>query len=131
MKKKGYKARTARAWETKIKKSMKDAGVYQKSFDSAISLAASVLEQRDATLQQYYDEYNGAPLVQYTNSAGATNLAKNPALMLSVTLTDQATRLLNQLGLTARGLKAIRAEMASDANGALADLLAEVEAGEG
>lgn len=95
-----------RAWKSKIKKACKTAGTYQPFFDSVIDSLAGILEMRDAAEVQYIE--NGAsPVVEYTNKNGATNIVKNPALVIIMEINAQALAYWRELGLTSKAYKAM------------------------
>lgn len=97
---------TATKWRNQIRKACENAGTYRPPFDSVIDALSKILEQRDATYKAYID--GGAkPILEYTNSAGATNSSKNPALILWNDLNTTALAYWRDLGLTPAGLKKI------------------------
>lgn len=111
------------AWTKKIKESCETAGTYQKIFDSVISSLATILEQRDAAMEQYMA--TGAhPVVTHTNKSGAVNPAKNPCLVMWCDLNAQALAYWRDLGLTPAGLKKINEKaMKGKQKSSFADIL--------
>lgn len=97
---------TAKKWKTKIKKACTDAGTYRPYFDSVIVTLADILEKRDEAAQQLEDS-GGKVVIEYTNKAGATNLTKNPLMVMWDDLNKTALTYWRDLGLTPKGLKAI------------------------
>lgn len=93
-------------WRTKIVKCCEAAGTYKEYFGPVIDTLADILEKRDAVQQQFI-ESGGELLVEYTNKAGATNLALNPLVKLVNDLNDTALTYWKELGLTAAALKKI------------------------
>ena len=73
---------TATKWKKKIKQACVDAGTYEPFFDSTIETLAKKLEDRDRARKQYEDE-GSKPVMEYTNKGGATNLVRNPLLILN------------------------------------------------
>lgn len=104
-----------KAWKTKIKKNCIDAGTYAPMFDAVIDTLASILENRDATLDAFIAS-GGDPVVEHTNQGGNTNFVKNPALVLTLDLNSQALTYWRELGLTPAGLKKLN-EQAVKAEG--------------
>ena len=94
------------SWAKKIKKACEEAGTYRPYFDYTILTLSESLEKRDDAAQAYKD-YGSIPLIEYTNKGGATNLVKNPALILWDDLNKSALAYWRDLGLTPAGLKKI------------------------
>ncbi|MCI8374850.1 MAG: P27 family phage terminase small subunit [Lachnospiraceae bacterium] len=94
------------SWVKKIKKACEEAGTYRPYFDHTILTLAEILEKRDDAAQAYKD-YGSIPLIEYTNKGGATNLVKNPAIILWDDLNKSALAYWRDLGLTPAGLKKI------------------------
>lgn len=114
---------TAKRWKSVIKKACVAAGTYRPHFDSPIDALSKILEQRDATYQAFID--GGAlPVLEHTNSAGATNVSKNPLIMLWNDLNVTALSYWRDLGLTPAGLKKINeTAMKPQKKSALSDAL--------
>ena len=94
------------AWRRKIEAACRAAGTYRTCFDSVIATLAEILEKRDETAAEY-KRGGSRPILEYTNTAGATNTAKNPALVLWNDLNTSALAHWRDLGLTPAGLKKI------------------------
>lgn len=110
-------------WKTKIKKACKDAGTYRPFFDAAIETLAALMETRDEAEAQY-KSLGGKPVVEHTNSHGATNAVKNPALQMRMECDAQALAYWRDLGLTPSGYKKLNAEVVEKQSaGAFEDLL--------
>lgn len=111
------------SWIKLIKKNCEDAGTYKPIFDSVIKSLATILEQRDETMEQFIA--TGAhPVIMYTNKNGSTNPAKNPCLVMWCDLNTQALAYWRDLGLTPAGLKKINdAALKSTKQSAFADIL--------
>ena len=101
------------AWKNKITQACKEAGTYQECFDLAIKSLAEILEKRDAALEAY-KESGAEPVIVHTNKGGATNMVKNPALVLWDDLNKSALAYWRDLGLTPAGLKKIRGEKSEE-----------------
>lgn len=93
-------------WVKKIKQACEEAGTYRPYFDYTILTLAEILEKRDETAQAYKD-YGSVPVIPFTNKGGATNLVKNPAIILWDDLNKSALAYWRDLGLTPAGLKKI------------------------
>lgn len=96
-------------WKSKIKKQCNEAGTYKKHHDPIIDTLAGILEKRDEAERQYEEE-GAEPVVSYTNKAGATNIVKNPALVVIIELNSQALSFWRDLGLTPAGLKKLNGD---------------------
>ena len=99
----------AKTWKTKIKQQLRALGTDEQAFDSVISALSDVLEQRDAVYSQYIEE-GSKPVREYTNKAGATNLTKNPLLILWDDLNKTALAYWRELGLTPSSYKKMTGE---------------------
>lgn len=94
----------AKKWKTKIKGLCKKAGTYEVYFDQTIDGLAMLLEKRDQA-QDAYVNSGEVPVLEHTNSHGATNLVKNPALILWNDLNTSALAYWRDLGLTPSAYK--------------------------
>lgn len=114
-------------WKSTIKKHCTIVGTYKSTFDPVIATLAEVLTQRDAT----YEEFLGAgaqPVLEYTNKAGATNLTKNPLLVLWDELNKSALSFWRDLGLTPAGLRKIdETAMKQQKRNPLAEVLSSLD----
>lgn len=95
-----------KAWKKKIKEQCEAVGTFNKAFLPVIDTLADTLEQRDLVYKAFLDS-GGEPIVEHTNKAGATNIVKNPALVLWDDLNKSALAYWRDLGLTPSGLKKI------------------------
>lgn len=117
---------TRAAWKKKIKAAAETAGTYRPFFDSVIDTLAGILEMRDVA-QEQFDESGGEVVVEHTNKGGATNAAKNPALVIVMDCNAQALQYWRELGLTPSGLKKINEQaMQKPKKSALAEALKAV-----
>ena len=97
---------TAKMWRIRIREQLSDLSQNPKTYRPAINTLADILEQRDKIYAKYVEE--GCQAVrEYTNKAGATNLTKNPLLVLWDDLNKSALSYWRDLGLTPAGLKKI------------------------
>lgn len=114
------------AWEKRIVDACKKAGTYREFFNYTIETLADILEKRDEA-EKVYIESGGEPLISYTNKGGATNLIKNPALILWDDLNKSALAYWRDLGLTPAGLKKIdESALKKKKNSGLLEALAEL-----
>ena len=118
---------TKTQWRNKIKKACRDAGTYQKHFDSVIEILAGIMELRDKSLEKF-EESGGNPVVKHTNKGGQANIVKNPALVVALDCNAQALAYWRDLGLTPMGLKRLGEKGLVNQNngGGLADALADL-----
>ena len=65
-----------------------------------------MLEIRDAAEEQY-TAAGSVPVVRHTNKGGATNIVKNPALVIIMEINAQALAYWRELGLTSKAYKAM------------------------
>ena len=93
-------------WQNKIKQACVDAGTYKHYFDSVIETLAGIMEMRD-NAEQLFIKSGGDTVVMHTNKGGATNIVKNPALVVVDDLNKTALAYWRDLGLTPAGLKRI------------------------
>lgn len=97
---------TSKTWKSRIRKACKEAGTYRPFFEHTIGTLAEIMERRDAALEQY-EMTGGKPVVAHTNKAGATNLERNPTLLVAADCEKTALQYWRDLGLTPAGLKRI------------------------
>lgn len=90
---------TKAGWKRKIKKACVQAGTYAEWCDNVIDTLAAILEKRDAAEEQYR-QTKSHPVIMHTNKAGATNLVKNPTLVMWNDLNTSALAYWRDLGLT-------------------------------
>lgn len=111
-------------WKRKIKAASRKAGTYKPYFDSVIDTLAGIMELRDKA-QDQFEMSGGQTLIQYTNKAGATNMIKNPALIVIMDCNAQALAYWRDLGLTPAGLKRINEEGLKESNKSALDAALE------
>lgn len=98
------------------------AGIDPKQYISMIVTLSNILEQRDGILEKYIAE-GSQKVVEYTNKSGATNLIKNPLLMLWMDLNMQALTYWKELGLTPAGYKKLFGDKPVEKNSPLVEAL--------
>lgn len=86
-------------WITKIKSSCKKAGTYKPFFDAVIDTLGDILEKRD-NANEMFIKSGGNILVKHTNKGGATNIEKNPTLVIINDLNRDALVCWRESGLT-------------------------------
>lgn len=120
-------AKTKQQWKNLIKKQMEALKIETEPYMPMIDTLADLLVQRDKT----YDEFQnsgGNSVVEYTNKAGATNVTKNPFLVLWDDLNKSALSYWRELGLTPSGYKKITGDKPKqEKGGGLAEALASLE----
>lgn len=94
-----------KVWKNRIKKACEDAGTYMPYFDAVIDTLAGILEKRDDAEEMMKGE---DVIVEHTNKGGNTNLEQHPAVRLINDLNRDALAYWRDLGLTPKGLKAIK-----------------------
>lgn len=94
------------SWKKKIKKACEAAGTYRPYFNSIMDTLAELMEIRDDALRQF-EESGSLAVIAHTNKSGATNIVKNPALVVVMDCNSQALAYWRDLGLTPAGLKKI------------------------
>ncbi len=113
-------------WKRKIKSACQSTGTYAKHFDPVIETLAEILEKRDRAGEEY-KRTNEMPVIPYKNKAGATNLVKNPILVIWDELNKSALAYWRDLGLTPAGLKKIdESAIKKKKPNALAQVLKEI-----
>lgn len=91
---------TKSRWKKLIVEQMAALGVQNMpSYASVVETLAGILEERDRVYDTYRKSGEGA-VREYTNKAGATNLTKNPLLVLWDELNKTALAYWRELGLT-------------------------------
>lgn len=93
-------------WKQAIKDSCEAAGTYQPFFDSVIDTLAGIMEMRD-NAQERFEATGGNTIIKHTNKGGATNIVKNPALVVLMDCNAQALAYWRELGLTSRSYKSM------------------------
>ena len=102
---------TKKGWKKKIVEAAKNAGTYQKYFDSVIDTLADILCKRDSA-EELFEKTGGNLLVKHTNKGGATNIEQNPLVRLINDLNRDALAYWRDLGLTPAGYKRLNLEAA-------------------
>lgn len=119
----------ARKWKTRIAKHLRQADIDPKQYDSLVRTLSDILEQRDICFEQYLKD-GPKPVIEYTNKAGATNVVKNPKLVMWIDLNTQALSYWRELGLTPSAYKKMTGGKQGDMKGsALVAALNSLEAG--
>ena len=101
---------TKGTWRKRIRAACEEAGTYEPFFDMAIDQLAGIMETRDAAEKQYKATGKN-PVIQHTNKGGATNLVKNPTLVIINECNQQALAYWRDLGLTPSGFKKLGNEL--------------------
>lgn len=102
------------AYKKKITSTVQSMGTYREEFDIIIDQLALIYEMRDRNLKQWKgtDKDNPYPQVlEYTNKAGATNLAKHPCFLNNLQYGEQILKYLKALGLTPTDAKKMNVEL--------------------
>lgn len=111
-------------WIKKIRRACTEAKTYKPFFDHAIEQLASILEIRDAALEQYSSD-GEQPVISYTNKAGITNKVKNPSLAIIDKENELALAYWRDLGLTPAGYKKLNGEVTEKRGGSFEAALQE------
>ena len=114
------------SWKSRITRQMKQLNIDTKPYAPVIATLCDILEQRDAVYAQYIDE-GAEPVREYTNKAGATNLTKNPLLILWDDLNKSALAYWRDLGLTPSSYKKLAAETQPEKKSALTEALSKLD----
>lgn len=103
------KPATVSLYRRRIKRRCQALGTYKPEFDPIIEKLAQTLILNDKALQEF-EMIGGQTVIRHTNKAGATNLAINPALQVSIKLNQQELQLRETLGLTPRRFKKLQGD---------------------
>ena len=114
-----------KTWQKRIKQAAIDAGTYEPFFDDVIETLAGIMEKRDRTEEQF-EETGGNAVVAHTNKSGATNLVKNPLLVMVNDLNATALSYWRDLGLTPKGFTAMQKNGFKPKEATFEDLLADI-----
>ena len=125
---KGVRFMAKTKWKTIITKQMSALNIKTEPYKPVIATLCDILEQRDAVYAQYIDE-GAEPVREYTNKAGATNLTKNPLLILWDDLNKSALAYWRDLGLTPSSYKKLAGEKPPERPSILAEALKGLETG--
>lgn len=113
---------TSKTWASRIRKAAKEAGTYRPFFEHTIRTLAEIMERRDISLEQF-ERSGGQPVVMHTNKGGATNLERNPTLLVAADCEKTALQYWRDLGLTPAGLKRIDEESMKPKKESFSDLI--------
>lgn len=113
-------------WKTVITKQMAALKIDTEPYKPVIATLCDILEQRDAVYVQYIDE-GAQPVREYTNKAGATNITKNPLLMLWDDLNKSALAYWRDLGLTPSSYKKLAGDKPPETKSKLVEALSEID----
>lgn len=91
-------------WKNLINEQLSALGLQNEAYNSTVESLASILEQRDKTYKEFKDS-GGKSALEYTNRGGATNMTKNPLLILWDDLNKTALAYWRELGLTPSSYK--------------------------
>ncbi len=120
---------TKKKWIETINGQLAALGLKDPAYAPAVDTLAGILEQRDKTFREF-KAGGGSSAIAYTNKAGATNLTKNPLLVLWDDLNKSALAYWRELGLTPVSFK----KMTGDTPGkekprGLAEVISKLETG--
>lgn len=113
-------------WKPRIEQAARDAGTYQPFFDDIIETLAGILETRDKTEEQF-KQTGGNAVIQHTNKGGATNVVKNPLLVMVNDLNSTALTYWRDLGLTPKGYRQLSGKEVEKKGGGFEELLSGLE----
>lgn len=118
---------TGKQWKTLLDRQLSSLGQKEKVYESVVSTLADILEQRDAVYEQYQAE-GCQPVKEYTNKGGATNIVKNPLLVLWDDLNKSALAYWRELGMTPSSYKKMTGDAPKkEKAGGLASALQAIE----
>lgn len=100
---------TKNKWKTLIIQQISALSLQNDAYNSVIESLAAVLDQRDKTHAEFIRS-GGKSVIEYTNKGGATNMTKNPLLVLWDDLNKTALSYWRELGLTPSAYKRITGE---------------------
>ncbi len=112
-------------WKSQIQAQCKEAGTYQPFFESVIDSLAGIMELRDNAVEKF-QLLGGNTVVSHTNKGGATNIVKNPALVVIMECNAQALAYWKELGLTSRAYKQMTGTVAPQTTQTLEDALSRL-----
>lgn len=91
-------------WIRRINSACKKAGTFLPQYKNVIETLAQIMEERDRAHDQYVATGQN-PVIMHTNKGGATNVVKNPILVMESELNAAALAYWRDLGLTPAGFK--------------------------
>lgn len=95
-----YKVKTAAQYKKRIVSDLTSLGTYRPEFDMVVETLAMIYEQRDRNMRKWEELDDFAPVTEYTNKAGATNLSKHPCYLNNLQYHEQILKYEKALGLT-------------------------------
>lgn len=115
-------------WKNLINRQLTALGLRNNAYESTVESLAAILEQRDKTFDEF-QESGGKSVIEYTNKGGATNMTKNPLLVLWDDLNKTALAYWRELGLTPSSYKRLTGTGAKqeESKKGLAAALASIE----
>lgn len=116
----------AKKWAFKIRNMMKEADIYNPTFEITIRLLSETLELRDNVRTQFIKVDQGQILIEYVSDRGSTNKKLNPLIKQQEDLTALALTYINALGLSTAAFKKIKGEEETK-NDTLSQLLNKLE----
>lgn len=118
---------TKAKWQKLIWEQLAKLGTTDTAYASVVETLAELLEKRDQ-VGKTYKKYGSCPVIEYTNKAGATNLTKNPLLVMWDELNKSALAYWRELGLTPGSYRKMSGEGPSrEKPGGLAAVLQSIE----
>lgn len=119
---------TSKKWKERIVKQMEQLNINYTTYIPAIETLSEILEQRDKTKKEFLKD-GGQSVKEYTNKAGATNLIKNPLLILWDDLNKSALAYWREMGLTPSSYKKMMGDtQKQEKQSSLAEALSSIEA---
>ena len=102
----------AKKWAYKIRNMMKEADIYNPTFEITIRLLSETLELRDDVRTQFLEAivYFFFIHIEYISDRGSTNKKLNPLIKQQEDLTALALTYINALGLSTAAFKKIKGE---------------------
>lgn len=120
---------TKKKYKELIVRHMAALKVQNDAYEPVVDDLASILEQRDKVFAEY-KKSGGEAAIYYTNKGGATNMSKNPLLILWDELNKTALAYWRELGLTPSSYKKMTGLTGKEKEASgLAAALASIEAG--
>lgn len=117
---------TKAKWKGIIEEQIRAKKIDAAEYAPVVETLAGILEQRDKVFTEYRKSKEG-PVVEYTNKAGATNLVKNPRILLWDDLNKSALLYWKELGLTPSSYKKITGGKPQKTISGLAEAIAAIQ----